>query len=78
MGGCWERGGDFSGGVGVGGCSFHIKNKLKFKIFNDKKSLEAKIFFSDITKNSNWEICTINHMFKRKFWDKFTESLDKF
>ena len=33
--GCWERGGDFF----QGGCNFHIKNKLKSKIFNDKKSL---------------------------------------
>ena len=24
------------------GCNFHIKNKLKSEIFNDKKSLEAK------------------------------------
>ena len=34
-GGCWERGGDFF----QGGCNFHIKNKLKSEIFNDKKSL---------------------------------------
>ena len=32
--GCWERGGDFF----QGGCNFHIKNKLKSEIFNDKKS----------------------------------------
>ena len=25
--------------VGWGGCNFHIKNKLKFEIFNNKKSL---------------------------------------
>ena len=31
-----------------------------FEIFNDKKSLQAKIFFSVITKNSNWEISTKN------------------
>ena len=48
-GGCWERGGDFF----QGSCNFHIKNKLKSEIFNDKKSLYAKIFFSVITKNSN-------------------------
>ena len=35
--GCWERGGDFF--QGGGGCSFHIKNKLKSEIFKDKKSL---------------------------------------
>ena len=29
-------------------------NKLKSEIFNDKKSLLAKIFFFIITKNSNW------------------------
>ena len=34
-GGCWERGGDFF----QGGYNFHIKNKLKSEIFNDKKSL---------------------------------------
>ena len=43
-------------GGGEGGCNFHIKNKLKSENFNDKKSLQAKIFFSIITKNSNWEI----------------------
>ena len=32
-GGCWERGGDFF----QEGCDFHIKNKLKSEIFNDKK-----------------------------------------
>ena len=36
-GGCWERG---------EGCNFHIKNKWKSEIFNDKKSLLAKIFFA--------------------------------
>ena len=34
--GCWERGSDF---FQWGGCNFHIKNKLKSEIFNDKKSL---------------------------------------
>ena len=33
----------------------HIKNELKSEIFNDKKSLQAKVFFSVMTKNSNWE-----------------------
>ena len=50
----------------MGGGNFHIKNKLKSQIFNDKKRLEAKIFFSVITKNSNWEILTENLVtFKR-------------
>ena len=35
-GGWWE-GGDFF--QEAGGCNFHIKNKLKSEIFNDKKSL---------------------------------------
>ena len=48
------------------GCNFHVKNKLKSEIFNDKKKLLAKIFFSVITKNSNWEILTKNLVtFKR-------------
>ena len=34
--GCWERGRWLSSG---GGCNFHIKNKPKSEIFNDKKSL---------------------------------------
>ena len=42
------------------GCNFCIKNKVKSEIFNDKKSLQAKIFFSAITKNSNWEILPKN------------------
>ena len=48
------------------GCNFHIKNKLKSGIFNDKKRLQAKIFFSVITTNSNWEILPKNLVtFKR-------------
>ena len=39
---------------------FQTKNKLKFQIFNDKKSLSAKIFFSVTTKNLNLEILTKN------------------
>ena len=39
-------------------CNFHIKNRLKSEIFNDKKCLWAKIFFSVITKDSNWKILT--------------------
>ena len=38
-----------------GGCNSHIKNELKSEIFNAKKSLYTKIFFSVITKNSNCE-----------------------
>ena len=34
--------------------------KLQSEIFNDKKSLSTKIFFSTITKNLNWEILTKN------------------
>ena len=40
----------FKGGRGV---TFHVKNKLKSEIFNDKTSLQAKNFFSVITKASN-------------------------
>ena len=36
-----------------GGCSFYIKNQLKYEIFNDKKSLQTKKFLSLITKNLN-------------------------
>ena len=47
------------------GCNFHIKNKLKSEIFNDKKVYKQK-YFSVITKNSNWEILTKNSVtFKR-------------
>ena len=49
-----------------GGVQFSHKNKLKSEIFNDKESLYAKIFFSVITKNSNWEILPKNLVaFKR-------------
>ena len=40
-GGCWERGGVF------------VINKLKSEIFNNKKSLYTKMFFSVLTKNLN-------------------------
>ena len=33
---CWERGGDFFRGEG---CNFHIKNKLKSEISNEKEGL---------------------------------------
>ena len=42
-----------------GVCIFKEKN-LKSEIFNDKKSLSAKLFFSAVTKNSNWEISPKN------------------
>ena len=45
---------------------FSHKNKLKSEMFNDKKSLQAKMFFSVITKSSNWEILPKNLVtFKR-------------
>ena len=48
------------------GCNFYKINKLKSEIFNSKKSLETKIFFSVITNNANWEILTKNLVtFKR-------------
>ena len=38
--GCWEIGGDFFQGWGRGwGLQFSPQKKLKFQIFNDKKSL---------------------------------------
>ena len=43
-----------------GGCNIYIKDKRKSEIFKDKKILYTKIFFSVITKNSNWEILTKN------------------
>ena len=51
--GYWEKGRwPYSGG----GCSFYIKNKLKPEIFNDKESLQTKMFFSVITKDLNCEM----------------------
>ena len=60
--GCRERGGWlFSGGVAIFG-----QNKLKSGMFNGKKSLWTRILCSDVTKNSNWEILTMNVVtFKR-------------
>ena len=64
--GWWETGGDLFEGGGNGVCNFYIKNKLKSGIFNDKKSLLAKMFFSNITTNSNWGTLTKNLVtFKR-------------
>ena len=50
------------------GLQFFPKNKLKSEIFIDKKSLQAKIFFSAKTKNSNWEIL-VNNLVTFKKWD---------
>ena len=55
-GGYWDRQWSFSDGVG----SFYIKNELKSEMFNDKKSLWTKMFFSIITKNLNRETLTKN------------------
>ena len=59
-GGFWETGGvTFFRGL-------QLSHKLKSKIFNDKKSLQAKIFFFVITKNANGEILPKNLVtFKR-------------
>ena len=65
------RGGDF---FHEGGYNFHIKNKLKSEIFNDKKKKKKKIFFSVVTKNSNGEILTKNLVtFKTLIFWGFTE-----
>ena len=45
-----------------------MKNKLKSEIFNGKKKIINKIFFSVMTKNLNWEISTKN-LFTSKRWD---------
>ena len=50
-----KRGVIFLGGGGEGGGRI-----ATFEIFNDKKSLKTNIFFSAITKNSNWKILTEN------------------
>ena len=49
-------------------CSFYIKIKLKYQIFNDKKSLSTKMFFSVITKTLNREILT-KYLATFKRWD---------
>ena len=52
-GGGLVRTSTFRGGLlGKRGMQFSQKN-LKSEIFNDRKRLQAKIFFSVITKNSN-------------------------
>ena len=50
--GCWERGDDFFQGA----MQFSDTKKSKSEIFNNKKSLQAKIHLSVITNNSNWGI----------------------
>ena len=51
-----------------GGCSFYIKNKVKFQLFNSKKSLLTETFSSAVTKNLNCEILTKN-LFTFKRWN---------
>ena len=60
---CWEQvGWHFSRGLQF------LHNKLKSELFNNKKSLRPKSFFSVITENLNWKILTENVVtFKR--WD---------
>ena len=65
----WEG---VSGKEGVtffsGGCSFFIKDKLKFEIFKVKKNFINKMSFSVVTNNVNWKILNKNSInFKR--WD---------
>ena len=51
------------------GYSFYIKSKLRSPIYNNKKSLSAKMFFCVTTKNLNWDIFAKNLVtFKR--WDE--------
>ena len=52
-----------------GGCSFYLKNKLKSEIYNDKKSVQTKNFFSVVAKNLNWEILT-KSLGTFKKWDE--------
>ena len=64
----WKKWNDFF----QGGFTFYIKNQLKSQIFNNTKSLSAKMFFSVTTKNLNWEILTKNLVtFKR--WDEIKD-----
>ena len=62
-GGWWEKGGDLFQGLQF----LHI-NKLKSEIFNDKKGLYAKMFFSVTTKYLNWEIL-IKNLINFKRWN---------
>ena len=70
LGGCWTSNQIFlvgpqllervAGKEGMtffrGQCNFLIQKKWKSEIFNNKKSLQAKIHLSVITNNSNWRI----------------------
>ena len=52
-------------------CSFHIKNKLKSEIFNDKNNYEQKSL-SVKDKNLNWEPLTTNLLtFKRWYYKRW-------
>ena len=55
-------------------CSFYIKNKLKSQIFNNKKSLSSKMFFSVTTKNLIEEILTKNLVTFKK-WDEIKDEI---
>ena len=62
--------------LGEEGCNFHIKNRLKSVICNDKKKFTISKNFSVITKNSNGEILTMNLVtFKRQDGMKKDEKL---
>ena len=64
-----KRGGLDRNSIFRRGSSFYIKkNKLKSEIFNDKKSLLTKMFFSVITKNLNQKILSKNLVFFKR-WD---------
>ena len=61
-----KEGVNFFHGGGGGLVQQFSHKEIKSEIFNDKKSLLAKIFFSVLTKNLNWEILTKNLVtFKR-------------
>ena len=76
---CWEvepegGGGGVTGKEGVTffsgeGLQLLQKNKLKSEIFNDKKVHKQEIFFSAITKYSNWGILTKNLVTFKRYAD---------
>ena len=68
-GGYWKRGGNFFQWGGGGGLQLLQKNKLKSEIFNDKKVHKQEIFFSAITKYSNWGILTKNLVTFKRYAD---------
>ena len=61
---------------GGGGYHFYIKTKLKSERLIDEKSLQAKMFFSVITKNLNWEILTKIFIFKK--WERVNDGMKNF